>query len=335
MPAKVITCTMRKTHPKAVVCSMCGGQFFPDSLKFHQKSCADKQKYIKLPCPICDKEISKAELTNHVEACKKKQNAKMKKNDQIAEKNEETSEEEFDNIVDELGRMKCSVCSRMFAQDRISIHQKICRKNNEKKCRGVFNSFKQRQFDNLIQPSEHTFKKLNMTCDNGMGEVNKKSQGLSKTKTKAKESNIKQVEKVKENVLEASSSTKKCDKKQDKSIKIDLPAGSKNEQFCTSKKKLSQKSLDKSISEARNCRASGKILPTNECSPDNTLAFPFGYNTNNVSSSSRVMQFEEQYPRQYGRNEDRQIFDSRRILPTNNTSYDYPMCNRSVYGTNR
>ncbi|EPR61262.1 hypothetical protein TGGT1_313665 [Toxoplasma gondii GT1] len=147
-------------HQRAVVCTMCGGKFFPASLSFHQKACAKKQSYALLPCSYCDTEIPKPDLDRHMkEAC-----AKAPKQPKSAGKGEGDWHIEGDGgrikglseLLDDQGRMQCVVCHRWFLQDRIGKHQSICRAIEEKRKDQpirVFDSFKQRQFDPLIRPA--------------------------------------------------------------------------------------------------------------------------------------------------------------------------------------
>ncbi|CBZ55270.1 hypothetical protein NCLIV_056940 [Neospora caninum Liverpool] len=148
-------------HQRAVVCTMCGGKFFPASLGFHQKACEKKQSRVLLPCPYCDKEVPKPDLDWHMkEACKKAPNHANSAAGSVAEDRHTgvgaDSLKGLRELVDDQGRMECAVCHRWFLQDRIGKHQSICRAIDEKR-KGqphqVFDSFKQRQFDPLIRPA--------------------------------------------------------------------------------------------------------------------------------------------------------------------------------------
>ena len=52
-----------------VICSMCGGKFFPASLKFHEKACKKKQQYLEIPCSYCDEMVRKTDMDIHLRRC--------------------------------------------------------------------------------------------------------------------------------------------------------------------------------------------------------------------------------------------------------------------------
>ncbi|PFH34312.1 hypothetical protein BESB_074640 [Besnoitia besnoiti] len=152
-------------HQRAIVCTMCGGKFFPASLGFHQKVCAKKQGYILLPCPYCSEEVPKPELDEHMKKTCKKAPKQQKKNAGTAGENRFVggAVKDLSELLDDQGRMQCSVCQRWFLQDRIGKHQNICRAIEAKhqgKPQPVFDSFKQRQFDPLIRPAAQAASEL-------------------------------------------------------------------------------------------------------------------------------------------------------------------------------
>lgn len=144
-------------HQRAVVCTMCGGKFFPASLAFHQKACAAKQASVMLPCPYCDEEVPKLQLDKHIKSsCKKSPKPAKKAAAGSVPSGGEDAFRSINDVIDDQGRMQCAVCGRWFLQDRIGKHQNICRavtRRNEAKPRTTFDSFKQRQFDPLIRPA--------------------------------------------------------------------------------------------------------------------------------------------------------------------------------------
>ncbi|PHJ22990.1 hypothetical protein CSUI_003159 [Cystoisospora suis] len=144
-------------HQRAVVCTMCGGKFFPASLAFHQKACAAKQASVMLPCPYCDEEVPKPQLDQHIKtSCKKSPKPRKKSAMSSGPLSGEDTCTGINDVIDDQGRMQCAVCGRWFLQDRIGKHQSICRAvkdRNDAKPHTVFDSFKQRQFDPLIRPA--------------------------------------------------------------------------------------------------------------------------------------------------------------------------------------
>ncbi|KAK3233233.1 hypothetical protein CYMTET_56457 [Cymbomonas tetramitiformis] len=61
--------TDREFEYKARRCELCGGSFFPSSLKFHYKECAKKETYIKTECPQCNLSVLRSDLARHLENC--------------------------------------------------------------------------------------------------------------------------------------------------------------------------------------------------------------------------------------------------------------------------
>ncbi|KAL8433644.1 hypothetical protein ACSSS7_003742 [Eimeria intestinalis] len=133
--------------PRGIICHMCGGEFFKQSLPIHQKACAAKQRHILLQCQFCNKELPKLELEEHLARC-----SKAPKRKAAAQQSSEHGAEGggVSTVFDASGRLQCAVCGRWFNADRVAKHQGICERTSQKK-RAVFDSFRQRKFDALIQ----------------------------------------------------------------------------------------------------------------------------------------------------------------------------------------
>lgn len=137
-------------RPRGIVCNMCGGEFFARSLPIHQKTCAEKQKSIRLTCQHCGQEVLKLELDQHLSRCPK---APKVATQSQAPGSSKASSGPISTAFDEQGRLQCAVCGRWFNADRIATHQNICSRISTHK-RQTFDSFKQRKFDPLIQKAE-------------------------------------------------------------------------------------------------------------------------------------------------------------------------------------
>ncbi|KAL8452203.1 hypothetical protein Emed_001510 [Eimeria media] len=133
--------------PRGIICHMCGGEFFKQSLPIHQKACAAKQRHILLQCQHCNKEVPKLELEEHLARCPKA--PKRKAAAQQLSEHTAGGGGEVSTVFDASGRLQCAVCGRWFNADRVAKHQGICERTSQKK-RAVFDSFKQRKFDALI-----------------------------------------------------------------------------------------------------------------------------------------------------------------------------------------
>ena len=166
--------------PNAVLCKTCGGKFFAASLKFHMKACEIKQQSIEIPCPACDEMCRKDDLNFHMKRCptrirdlrrqktspqptggnvhrfktmgQQKQKQKQQPSSNSNSKNYYDDTQQMSSSADESGRIQCSVCSRKFSADRIGVHQRICRKLNNRSTE-VFNTTELRLKD-LDIPTE-------------------------------------------------------------------------------------------------------------------------------------------------------------------------------------
>lgn len=154
-----------RNHPgkRAITCNMCGQQFFPASLKFHQKACAKKQAALLVPCGYCDAEYTRAELNHHMLNCRMRPHDApapathhVHKGRRVGSRSSaapsfagQQGAAPGGPMVAQMagpdGRMPCAICGRKFNVDRLSKHQGICRKiTAHSKKRGTFNTVKHR-----------------------------------------------------------------------------------------------------------------------------------------------------------------------------------------------
>lgn len=110
---------------RAVACELCGQMFFPASLKFHQKTCQEKQAKTMTECAYCGDEMPQAALDDHLRKCKPAR--EMLGSPQAAEGDGHGA---FSGTPSRLpdGRIACHFCGRGFAANRVHQHAKICGK---------------------------------------------------------------------------------------------------------------------------------------------------------------------------------------------------------------
>ena len=109
--------------PRAITCDLCGKQFFPASMKFHQKACAIRRANLEFPCSYCDRPFKKVDLDEHEKRCRKRPRG-IRNSSKVEAK--EKRAEARSKVAAYL--RPCAVCGRTFSEDRIATHQKICRK---------------------------------------------------------------------------------------------------------------------------------------------------------------------------------------------------------------
>mmetsp|Transcript_102374 Transcript_102374/g.180430 ORF Transcript_102374/g.180430 Transcript_102374/m.180430 type:complete len:877 (-) Transcript_102374:70-2700(-) len=119
---------------RAVPCNLCGQMFFPASLKFHMKTCQERQQKMIMECPYCGVETTVSNLEAHVRKCKGAAEAAAKSaggKAGIAEDDRSSSDGGGGGALSAFlpdGRVRCQFCSRGFSADRIHKHVSICGK---------------------------------------------------------------------------------------------------------------------------------------------------------------------------------------------------------------
>eukprot|EP01069_Polyplicarium_translucidae_P000424 Polyplicarium_translucidae@DN1238_c0_g1_i1.p1 len=104
----------------AVTCSMCGGKFFPASLKFHYKACARKNGFTLGSCSHCSVTLPSQEIRLHEKRCSSNPGRVVTSEPiDTADVDEETG-----MTLD--GRRPCPICGRKFRHSRADTHIAIC-----------------------------------------------------------------------------------------------------------------------------------------------------------------------------------------------------------------
>eukprot|EP00937_MAST-01D_sp_MAST-1D-sp2_P002286 g2286.t1 len=141
---------------KAVACPICGQLFFPASLKFHVKACAAKHEAMEVPCQFCDAPFRRSEMPAHLKRCAKARAARRQRKRDILQQPAPSTAKDAPPVPPGApvgggfgGSVRCAICQRSFAADRIATHQRICRKATRKGKtarggRGVFDARAQR-----------------------------------------------------------------------------------------------------------------------------------------------------------------------------------------------
>ena len=108
---------------------MCGKAFFPASLPFHQKACRKKRQSATLPCRFCDELFGPADMLSHTKRCPARPRGARDRSALASSSPAALSAMQGGKSAGGKRefRVKCAVCGRSFARDRIGKHQKICR----------------------------------------------------------------------------------------------------------------------------------------------------------------------------------------------------------------
>ncbi|CAL8091227.1 unnamed protein product [Calicophoron daubneyi] len=143
-----------------IQCSKCGRRFLPDRLEVHQRSCLegggkqrDDMASTKPPtkprtvvCYICGREFGTKSIGIHEPQCLKKwhvQNDQLPRGErrkpperppELPQSSGSYDISSYNEIAYEASKanlVPCSVCGRRFKQDRIQIHENICKKTHK------------------------------------------------------------------------------------------------------------------------------------------------------------------------------------------------------------
>ena len=148
---------MASHHPRSIPCPSCGGLYFAASLAIHQRTCEDKAARTKHECPFCRGFIPVFDLAYHVEHCAARP---LRDNTRVftplpplrvharplplpgsaggaASASASASSPPYG-----AARGPCCVCGRVFALERLQVHENACRNINRP--RAVFHSAAQR-----------------------------------------------------------------------------------------------------------------------------------------------------------------------------------------------
>lgn len=121
--------------PRSVPCPTCGQVFLPSGLRFHQKTCAQRQAHTITACPYCQMEMPQMSLDGHVATCKVARRAGEGRRRAAAAGGAgrggapggATTGQIFAEETLADGRSRCGFCGRCFAgSDRTHTHRAIC-----------------------------------------------------------------------------------------------------------------------------------------------------------------------------------------------------------------
>lgn len=132
--------------PRSLPCPTCGQVFLPSGLRFHQKTCAQKQASMITACPYCQVEMPQMALDGHVATCKVARRAGEGRRRAAAASGSGRSSAAGGEITGQVfaeenfadGRSRCGFCGRCFAgSDRTHTHRAICSRLRQARPAGV------------------------------------------------------------------------------------------------------------------------------------------------------------------------------------------------------
>lgn len=132
--------------PRSVPCPTCGQVFLPSGLRFHQKTCAQRQAHMITACPYCQMEMPQMSLDGHVSTCKVARRAGEGRRRAAAAGGASrsigpggaTTGQIFTEETLADGRSRCGFCGRCFAgNDRMHTHRAICSRLRQARPAGV------------------------------------------------------------------------------------------------------------------------------------------------------------------------------------------------------
>lgn len=149
LAAKKVPSPNMKGKPNAVPCLLCNNQFFPASLRFHQKQCRKRQWFVSVSCPSCNFLVPEASLANHLRDCAAAAYAVdlgLDANDlpfpaasqhgtALCQPVGSRNSGDYHGDA-EVERSQCPHCSRRFSADRIQRHMQICGNLRQARPRG-------------------------------------------------------------------------------------------------------------------------------------------------------------------------------------------------------
>jgi len=136
--------------PRAIICELCGGQFFKASLAHHQKVCRERVGVQVYDCPYCNCGVPMLQMDSHIMRCPEARAAggrptgasstlasRLERDKRRMESGTPLGDgstpvgghggdapEEF--APEEDARIACQGCGRRFAIERVGKHQAIC-----------------------------------------------------------------------------------------------------------------------------------------------------------------------------------------------------------------